>query len=136
MRKMGLTLGLMGLLTVGAAAADLQGNLRVHIPFSFSAGSVLLPAGEYSIERSAIPDTLQFRDVATGNSIFVRILCPAQGPTSEPARLTFNKYGEHYFLAKIWDRGTGTGVMLPKTKAEREMVASVRAEQVILAARQ
>ena len=47
--------------------------------------------------------------------------------------LVFNKYGDRYFLAKVWP-AEGAGSELGKTKIERELVAAAPVEQVLVAA--
>ncbi len=127
-----LAMGLAGALTT-AAAAELQGPLRVTVPFEFNAGQAVLPAGQYSIERHVTPGMLLIRGLTTGSSIYVCVV-PAEGNASDPrARMVFNRYGDHYFLTQVWSAGGGTGARLPKSKREREMSASVRPQRVILA---
>jgi len=116
-----------------AAAAGLQGTLRVTVPFSFHAGQVVLPAGQYSIEQLSTPWTLLIRGKTTSNLIYVRAI-PAQKDQREPSsRLVFNKYGDHYFLAQIWSGGTRMGAQLPGSKREREMSTSLHPDRVVLA---
>jgi len=47
--------------------------------------------------------------------------------------LVFNKYGDRYFLARVWS-AAGPGAQLNRTKIERELVAAAPVEQVLVAA--
>ncbi len=133
--KMLAALGLAALLGGSAAAAELQANLKVTVPFSFEAGRTLLPAGQYSIERMNLPGTLLIRNLENSEAIYVRVIPAENNREDLRARLVFNKYGDRYFLAQIWNGGGLTGAELPKSRQEREMSASVRPERVLLVAR-
>lgn len=131
MSKTLLTLGLAGAMAAGAAG--LQSNLKVTVPFEFNAGRAVLPAGEYWVERQPVSDTLVIRNVATAAGVFVRVLPTESHSQDTRARMVFRKYGDHYFLAEIWNAGSATGAAVPKSKREREMMASVPFQLVILA---
>jgi len=128
-------LGLAALLGGSAAAAELQNNLKVTVPFNFEAGRTLLPAGQYSIQRLSLPGTLMIRGLDNSEVIYVRVIPTERYREDLRARLVFHKYGDRYFLAQIWNAGALTGAELPKSKQEREMSASVRPERVLLVAR-
>ena len=51
------------------------------------------------------------------------------------AKLIFNKYGETYFLAEVWD-STENGHALPKSRTEKDMslIAARQASRVTLVA--
>ena len=40
---------------------------------------------------------------------------------SDVGKLVFNRYGDQYFLSKIWAPSSDTGRELPKSRLEREV---------------
>jgi hypothetical protein len=45
------------------------------------------------------------------------------GKPSDVDKLVFNRYGDQYFLSKIWTRSSLTGRGLTKSRLEREVAA-------------
>ena len=45
------------------------------------------------------------------------------GKTSDVGKLVFNRYGDQYFLSKIWTRSSDTGREFSKSRLEREVAA-------------
>jgi hypothetical protein len=78
--------------------------VRAKVAFDFQIGERIYPAGEYQIESIGYPSEyiLQIRSLGDGNKnefFFARHSVGAKGLT---ARLIFLKYGENYFLSKIF----------------------------------
>jgi hypothetical protein len=48
------------------------------------------------------------------------------GKTGHVGKLVFNRYGEQYFLSKIWAPFSDTGRELTKSRLEREVAAQSR----------
>lgn len=122
MKRRFLTLGLacasMGLLGPGLKAQDFQ--LLTKIPFSFTVHNKTCPAGVYDFR--AYYATADFDALHNQNgkcSLFVggrRFLTEQPGR----ARFVFRRYGQNYFLTKIWD-GHGTGSSIPKGTREKQL---------------
>jgi len=107
----------------GKAHAQIVGDLDVDIPFQFHAGNARLPAGKYRIH------------VLDGSDLTVMEITSADGSTSAlfevqdaeanatPAKseLIFNKYGNRYFLAKLFDEGNPRGSQVPKSRYEAKV---------------
>jgi len=107
----------------GKAHAQIVGDLDVDIPFQFHAGNARLPAGKYRIH------------VLDGSDLTVMEITSADGSTSAlfevqdaeanatPAKseLIFNKYGNRYFLAKLFDEGNPSGSQVPKSAYEKKV---------------
>jgi hypothetical protein len=101
---------LMAVVSLWAAAAYAQYDphviLKVDVPFEFSVGKKLLPAGSYEVLRTA-PNTLALRD---GNSrLLVSIVTSpvvARDARSTPV-LRFAVEGEQHVLSQVWP-GAGT----------------------------
>jgi hypothetical protein len=112
---------------LGLAAAATAGSaprMKVDIPFDFYLGDQMLPAGEYLIE---MPNLMMASP--TGSFVVVRnedgsVYHCLHANTGEYARgfawqVTFHKYGETYFFAKV--QNSSFVSTLPKTRAEKEM---------------
>lgn len=113
---------LMVVLTAAPALA--QGRVRVNIPFSFAAGSELLPAGQYVIERTGIAGTSLMRvcNVDRNEAMHVATL-PAGNPSaSGNPRLLFEVLEGSYRLAEVWTAGADTGALVARTK-EQALIA-------------
>ena len=92
--------------------------LRAEIPFEFTIGKVMLPAGEYTVRNvSDSSDILQLRS-ADGHSALVQ-MNSIIGKADDNAKLIFNRYGNHYFFSQAWMPATQTGLEAPKSRAER-----------------
>jgi hypothetical protein len=106
----------------GVAAAQMKKLVWMKIPFPFYVGDQLLPAGQYSFQMPRIPGfpggsiiRIQTKD----NSVLQHSLSRRiDGVTSDAElHITFNKYGETYFLSKV--RNRDIGAQMPKSRAEK-----------------
>lgn len=112
--------------------------LKADIPFDFSAGSAVLPAGQYVVK----PASLTNRDVTMilGKDKNSRVLVLTlnfedwRNKDSDTGKLVFHRYGDHYFLARIIGPGEVTGKELMKSKAETEIARSTTTVQTIAVA--
>ena len=99
------------LLVVGVAPAIAQVGYK--IPFPFQAGGRMLPAGEYTVLKTA-EGTLAFRQVATGKELpvpFTERLVQPKPALAEP-QLVFDEVGDFapsyteyvtvYILSEVW----------------------------------
>jgi hypothetical protein len=109
-RIMVVTLSLLVLFFSGSAFGSTQ-SLRVEIPFEFHVGSESFPAGEYWVELEKLTPgsptgaTLLVRN--QDGSVFHRILAMPGSDSLDKgeSRLTFNRYGDQYFLAEVGSAG-------------------------------
>jgi len=105
------------------AHAQIIGNLEVNIPFQFHAGNVKLPPGKYSIHMLDNTD-LGVMEItsADGSTSALFDVQSAQANTS-PAKteLIFDKYGNHYFLARLFDEGNPSGSQLLESRYEKRI---------------
>ena len=117
--------GLVLALTIGASKAKAQivGDLVVNVPFQFHAGDSKLPAGEYRIH--VIDDSgLSVMEITSANgstaALFQVEETDAQ-TTPTKSELIFNKYGDQYFLAKLFDEGESSGSQVLKSRYEQRV---------------
>ena len=111
-------------LSLGAALGPVsllaQVPINVKIPFDFTVGSKSLAAGDYRVGQQA-PQVLAIQSV-DGRAAMAIMTNPAQGNNMPgKATLTFNKYGDRYFLAQVSNNNRGWA--LPKAAVEKELIA-------------
>ena len=122
---------------VFAAAMGLHAqtiSLKANIPFEFSVGATVMPAGEYDVQHANGAVILRGR--SENRKSVIALSQPAVRKAAEqPATLVFNRYGDQYFLAKIWDPYSPTGRVLGPGKHEKELIARGVAAQTAVVAR-
>jgi hypothetical protein len=114
-------LSLLATLTVISASAQSAKLMRVTIPFAFTIGKTTFPAGKYNVERSNAPNVFALcsPDWRTSASFLAQSV-QAKG-TRAQARLEFRRYGNQYFLARVWMQGHDIGRELSPSRREREL---------------
>jgi hypothetical protein len=102
--------------------AGLSGRVTANIPFDFTVGNKEFKAGKYSVGRlsaSYNTNTLIIRS-EDGHAVANFNVNNATDKSGSQARLIFRRYGNQYFLAKVFDGQSGQGAEFLKSKAERE----------------
>jgi hypothetical protein len=89
--------------------------LKADIPFKFTVGDTQLPSGEYFVKKLH-SGVIQ---VQGKSSAFVMTTGGDGGNTSGGSKLVFNRYGDQYFLSRVW--APGMGHELRKSRLEREV---------------
>lgn len=116
MKRLGFVTGLFAAMVcagLNAQAMDLQAN----VPFDFQIAGKLMPAGKYVIHQSN--GVLSLRGLTGGVFSITR---PASRPTAQTtAALDFNRYGDTYFLKKVWVPDSSEGWALPISTREKEL---------------
>ena len=114
----------------GEARAQSPVNIRVNVPFDFYVGDRLLPAGEYRVGRAVtgVTNTLL---VAGRDERAARQTSGVQSRReAEATKLVFHRYGEQYFLVRLWTVGEREGREFHQSRRER----AIRAEGAQVAA--
>ncbi|MBK7931536.1 MAG: hypothetical protein IPJ98_29895 [Bryobacterales bacterium] len=125
MYRFALTAGILA--AVGCLSLHAQ-TIRVTatIPFEFQVGAQVMPAGDYFIShQSTHVLQLTCQTGARKSAMVVTNASPAE-PAGASSRLVFHRYGNEYFLAKVWSSPSHAAVAIPPTKRERELIASAR----------
>lgn len=102
--------------------AGLSGRVSANVPFNFTVGNKEFKAGKYTVSRlpgGRTADVLMIRS-EDGNEAANFNVNNTYGKGELKARLVFNRYGNQYFLAKVFDGENTEGHSLMKSKAERE----------------
>src|SRR5262249_34993409 len=117
-----VTLSVIFTLSIAGFAA-LDRSLKANIPFDFMVGEKMLPAGHYTVERGSVRGASVIRNWETKKAASAVAQEIETGPNSKSI-LTFHRYGNQYFLAKVIS-DTGGNVLM-KSKAEREAAKAKR----------
>ena len=123
------TFGILATLSLAATSLTAQSTplMTVNVPFNFAAGAKTLPAGEYRVKAMA-------RNVVAIQTADYKTTVMLVSHSTENTNmdglggLTFNRYGDRYFLSQIW-MGSNLGRELPKSRAEKEQIAAIPAHQ-------
>lgn len=138
MRRLITAIAFVAIATVGAHGQDPK-RVQGAVPFAFYVGNTQLTAGEYDFTRAAHHVVL-VRDKDWKDGVMMTTFAGTQKEFSDKPILVFRKYGEgRYFLGEIWHGGSRDGVILPKSKREKEAVSSLlitsaKPERVIILA--
>jgi hypothetical protein len=99
-------------------------RLRADVPFSFHAGSTVLPSGKCTINRPSSTNGIVLVRSGDRKAAYVISNNKEQGNAAENSRLVFRRYGDQYFLAQIWTKGETAGISFPVSKEEKKMMNS------------
>jgi len=118
------------------AQAQIIGNLEANVPFQFHVGNNTLPAGRYIIHQLEASDlTIMEISSADGKlSALFSVESEEAKSTPEKTELIFNKYGDRYFLSKLFDEGNPDGNKLVASRDEKQASKEVGAEVAHIAA--
>jgi hypothetical protein len=117
-----LAAGLL-LSVVFASASYAQGRpISVDIPFAFSVGGQMLPAGQYDVRTlTSHGNDVQLIQRKSGEPSAIVITMPVDAKSGESKpRLVFNEYGDMYFLSQAWT-SQHQGRQLHTSQREKEM---------------
>lgn len=117
--RIAMTFGLAAVMGTTLLLAATSGKGTAELPFDFQVQGRVLPAGMYSLTHSNTDGILFIRNEGTGESI--AFLAPVRkwGKADDP-KLTFNQYGDRYFLSTVWFGGED-GFGLVKSRQEKEI---------------
>lgn len=123
-------LGLVACAAMSGAYA--QNVMSVDVPFAFEAGGKTVPSGKYQVSVNYRNNlvTLMNHDQKAGTMLLGN---GGENGRSGEYYLTFNRYGETYFLSRICVAGH-QGIDVRKGRTEREYIARTSATQVTLTA--
>ena len=105
-------------LTTYAQSGSLR--LRFSMPFAFTAGNTVFPAGEYEVTQPE-PYVLLLRNVETQASGFEQVQAKSRTNGGGSAKVVFHRYGAEYFLDRITDGPAKSAYDLRPSKQERRL---------------
>jgi hypothetical protein len=120
-----VTSSLFVAVVASAVIAQSRPQLRADVPFSFHAGSAVLPSGKYTINRPASTNgMILVRAENGGKGAYVVSNNKEKGTAANASRLVFRRYGDQYFLAQVWTKGETAGVTFPMSNQEKKLINS------------
>lgn len=105
------------------AHAQIVGDLEVNIPFQFHAGNTKLPPGKYLIHMLDDAD-LTFMEISSvdgSTSALFEVQAAAADSAPDKSELIFNKYGDRYFLAEVFEEGNPNGSKVIESRYEKRI---------------
>ena len=120
----------------GTAQAQTTGRVEVKVPFSFYAGTTLLPAGTYFIDNDPAQEPVMEIDSAQGQAkayLLTEQVDANRAPSD--SHLTFDAIGGKQFLSQVWTQGELTGYQLPETSLENRLERQALEQQDVAPAR-
>ena len=105
------------------AHAQIIGDIDANIPFQFHAGNTKFPAGEYRIHVLDNSDVTMMEISSMDGSASALFQVREADTSSEPTKteLIFNKYGNRYFLAKMFEEGNPSGAQVFESGYEKRI---------------
>lgn len=128
------TFGLVGLSVAPAMYASATQKVSVEVPFAFTAGSRMLPAGSYTFTGSGSSTLRIVCQNGRQNTLTVLSNAARTNKASEETKVVFHRYGDQYFLKSVWIRGEEDGTELVRSRMERHLARhSARPDILMLA---
>jgi hypothetical protein len=118
-----MTLVFAAMIYPNPAHAQLVGSMEADIPFQFHAGDAKLPAGKYVIRMLDDSDLTIIEISKQDGSVSALIQVHSAEANSAPRKseLIFNKYGNRYFLDKLFDEGEPSGSQVVESNYEKRV---------------
>ena len=105
-------------LVTGAGAMAQSRAVRATVPFDFSVGDRLLPAGSYEI-WSPSWDVIEIQN-RDNHATMLTATTYNSHESRNGGKLVFHKYRDRYFLSEILCASSDINVSLPPTRAEKQ----------------
>lgn len=109
------------------AKSVLNFRIQAKIPFDFQIGSKKFPKGEYTIESINSTGLMRISNEKGKKSITFTAIQDKQNKKMK-SRLGFRRYGEQYFLRKVWD-GQDTIFELERSSAEKKVAKALKGKE-------
>ena len=102
------------------AQSQIMNRLEVNVPFDFHVGNNTLPAGKYVIHPLEDSDltVLEIRSADGSTSAFFDVQSVDAKVVPAKNEVTFQKYGNRYFLAKVFEEGNRSGDRVTESRDE------------------
>lgn len=145
MKKLFQVLAISALVLTGlvasASAQSVATSTKIKVDFDFNVGNEQLPAGEYRIKALNDPQPQKLflvqRLDGKGQAIVSSIPNQNRGE-AQPGAVTFNKYGDKYFLAGVQLGDGSVKNEVTKSRTERNLlrmsvkIASAQPQQIVI----
>ena len=124
-----VTLSLSAVLSPVALLA--QNRINATIPFDFTVGAKSFAAGDYSVQRLN-DGVLLIQSAKDGTGVMAMVMPADQSKKDGKCVITFNRYGDRYFLSQV--SGDSQGWRLHPSKLEKELIAQAVAHRPVIVA--
>src|ERR1700685_3452349 len=122
MKKLALSLiGALSMLLLGGSALAQTVHVRLNVPFDFSVGNKILPAGDYELRSAGPrdnPGMLLLSRIGGAVEMYIHASDLQSSSSARETKVVFRHYGNIYFLSQLWTAGARAGWEFPKTRAE------------------
>jgi len=108
----------------GKAHAQIIGQLEVNIPFQFHVGNSKLPAGKYFVHQlddSTMTSVMEISSADGSTSALFEVQSADGKSSAANSELIFDKYGDRYFLAKVYDAEDPSWMKVPESSYEKRV---------------
>ena len=113
--------------------AGSEEKVNATIPFDFIVGKTTLPAGQYTVSALGQRGLIVRSEDGKSAVIVLTMGVQAKSANNQP-RLEFNRYGNTYFLSKVWSGYDNEGRAIHKSNQEREIALNQKSTSVTLTA--
>ena len=116
--------------------AQIIGDLETDVPFQFHVGNTKLPAGKYTI-RVVDGSDLMLMEITSADgstSALFQVLDAEANSAPGKSELIFNKYGNRYFLERLFDESNPSGIAVVKSGYEKRIAQTAAESQEHVAA--
>lgn len=127
-------LGVFALIISVAPAVAQTHAIGATIPFDFVVGKHSLPAGEYHVVTNGPFMQLVRWDVPGAPGLITMYVNGNPG-TDRSARLIFNRYGDRYFLSRVWMGTTPNYFQLFSAPGEVGLARNTKPEETVILAK-
>ena len=122
-----IAIGFVIAMVVTTSAVPFAMRIKADVPFDFYVGKKLFPKGDYIIESVNDAGTMVIRSAKKGKARNFTVIKSKM--TDKPkSKLVFHRYGDQYFLARIWDGSSDTILKLDKSSLEKKAARDAKKE--------
>jgi hypothetical protein len=104
------------LISMGSACAHAQAP-RFKVPFDFTVGNQVIPAGTYEVSYYPTKTAVLIR--SQDNRFHAFIATHLADPSTRDGEVVFTKYGNQYFLHEVLCSALSMNVALPTSRLEK-----------------
>ena len=109
-------------------------RIVANIPFTFNVGKTSLPAGKYTftvLNPTSDRRILQIRS-NNGRSNAMILTSDVIGEVAENSKRVFECDGDRYYFAQAQIAGDSTGLAAPRTKIEKQSIATAKKKSLVV----
>jgi hypothetical protein len=124
MKRLILAAGLFAATLTASLHAQTM-NLQATIPFDFRIGNIAFPSGEYTVRNSGGVLSVAQTTGDRKSGVFMTVGEDHPKSSTGMGTLQFSRYGDSYYLSKVWTAESSVARSLPKTPREKELASHI-----------